>query len=60
MRASGAFGHAVFEADEVLPAVAVHRHLDLGGQRIGHRHTDAVQTARELVCAAGFLVELAA
>ena len=44
----------------MLAAVAEHRDFHFLGQRVGHRHAHAVQTAGELVSAVFFLVELAA
>ena len=40
-------------------ALPVTRHLEPGGQRVGHTHTHAVQATREAVGAAFALVELA-
>src|SRR5690606_26481929 len=52
---------AVDEVDAVDLALALDLDLDAGGQRIGDRHADAVQAAREGVGAVALaLVELAA
>ena len=42
-------GDAVAEAHEVLLAVAPDLELEHGGERVDHRHADAVQAARDLV-----------
>ena len=42
-------GDAVAEADEVLLVVAPDFQLQHGGERVHHRHADAVQAARHLV-----------
>ncbi len=51
---------AMLEGDAGHLLVAPDRHLQPLGQRIRHRHTHAVQAAREAVGAARALVELAA